>query len=89
MMNTFVYNGKSENLQKALDMHSQGGQVLCHQCGTQLLVLPDWESAIKYEKRPGIYCIVSEKHICQWFFLSDRRRELWRRFNEWKENEPS
>lgn len=89
-MNTFfVYDGKSENLQKALDIHDQCGQVLCHHCGTQLLVFPDWQSASKHEKRPGIYCPVSEKHIYQCFILSDRHEEVWRRFNQWKEDRES
>lgn len=87
VINTFTYDGKSENLQKALDTHSEGHQVLCHQCGTALLVLPDWESASKYGKRPGIYCLASETHICQLFFLSDRRQELWQRFDKWKKEQ--
>lgn len=87
-MNQFTYYGISKDLEKALKVHSQGGKVICHKCGAELLILNDWKSALNdgHGRRPGIYCPVNEKHVCSWFILSDRHDEVWRRFYERRKN---
>jgi hypothetical protein len=86
-MDNFTYDGKSENLQVVLNLHSHGGKALCYKCNAELLVLPDWVSANKYGKRPGIYCPVNEKHICTWFIFSNQHQEVWRRFEQLQEEQ--
>ncbi|HBE16480.1 MAG TPA: hypothetical protein DEG17_15420 [Cyanobacteria bacterium UBA11149] len=83
-MNTFTYDGTPENSQKAMELYAQGVRLLCHKCNAEVLVLNNWDSASKYNKRPGIYCPVNEKHICVWFITSERREEFWRRFYEFQ-----
>lgn len=79
-MENFIYDGKGEKLQKALEVHSSGGRVLCYKCNTELLIVSESESAKKYKMRPGIYCPVSQKHIYQFLILAEPFEEFRKRF---------
>ena len=69
-METYRYDGRSENLQQALDVKAKGGRVLCHICDADLLIFSDNKTAAQKQLSPGIYCPVSEKHIWQRFMMS-------------------
>lgn len=89
-MNTFVYSDKyddaTNNTDEVVKLHSKGVKVVCYKCGTELLVLPDRESAAKHQKRPGIYCPVSEEHVCVWFGLISSRNKFWQEYDKKRDN---
>ncbi|MEA5472331.1 hypothetical protein [Spirulina sp. 06S082] len=79
-MNTFVYDGNNEDIQKVINLNSEGKKVLCYKCGAELLIISNMEDEKKYRKKSGIYCTADESHIKIWFALSQPRREFWRKF---------
>ena len=79
-METFIYDGKGEKLQKALEVHSSGGRVLCYKCNTELLIISDSESAKKHKMESEIYCPVNSQHIYQILILAEPFEEFRRRF---------
>jgi hypothetical protein len=85
-MDEFIYyNPSSDDSQKVIDLSHQGTRILCYKCKSELQVVSNWEAAKKFQKRPGIYCPVSEKHVCVWFHLADERERVWERFNQLQE----
>jgi hypothetical protein len=86
-MDTFIYKPLECETQSVLDLHYQGTKIVCYECNAELLIIPNWESEAvkKYQRRPGIYCPVNENHVCVWFHLDDKSKELWRRFHERRE----
>jgi hypothetical protein len=81
-MISIIYGTDTDDLEEILGVHQQGGKVLCPICNSDLLVIDSWESASPYQKRPGVYCLVSEDHVHSTFLLADRHDEVWRRFEE-------
>jgi hypothetical protein len=79
-MLTYTYDGKGENLEKALEVYSKGGQVLCHICTTPLLIITDKNSVAQHKLSPGIYCHKNHSHIYQKFIYQDKFDEFNRRF---------
>ena len=75
-METFSYDGKSENLQKALDTHSQGGKVICYKCGSELLIFTERGEAAKHNLNPGIDCPKTKMHICATLFFMHEFEEF-------------
>ena len=79
-MKSFTYNGKPENLQKALDIHSRRGRVMCHKCDAELVIVIDPESRAKYNQDPGIYCLANPRHMYKLLILSEPFEEFDRIF---------
>ncbi|MEA5472334.1 hypothetical protein [Spirulina sp. 06S082] len=79
-MNTFVYDGSSKDLQKAIDLSTKGEKVLCHKCGAELLIIASVEEEAKYGKSSGIYCPTDPSHIQIHFTLGSRRIRFWKEF---------
>ncbi|MBZ8182375.1 hypothetical protein [Oscillatoria salina] len=84
-MDEYIYDGENESLQKILELSEEKVKIICHKCKNELLILHNWRDSLKYNKRPGIYWPINEKHLCIWFIMSDRREELWRRFYQRQE----
>jgi hypothetical protein len=80
---TFRYDGKSENLQKVIDVHERGGKITCPVCDSELLVIigsQDKELIEKYQRSSGIYCLTNPKHMHRVFLMSDIMDEFRSRF---------
>jgi uncharacterized Zn finger protein (UPF0148 family) len=60
-----IYDGKSKNLQKAIDIYTHRGCILCAVCGSELIIIAHEDRKLikKHQLKPGIYCPVSPKHI--------------------------
>ncbi|BBD60469.1 hypothetical protein NIES2109_32660 [Nostoc sp. HK-01] len=78
----FIYDSKCDNLQKALDIYTNGGRILCAVCGSELIIIgyEDKTLITKYQLQPGIYCPVSSKHICAKFIFADHFEEFRQKF---------
>jgi hypothetical protein len=83
-MISIIYQTETKDIEKILDVHRQGGKILCPVCNSDLLILDTWESATIHKKHPGIYCLTDEKHVFSLFHLADRHDEVWRRLEQWK-----
>jgi hypothetical protein len=82
-METFRYDGKSDNLQKVIDIHERGGKVTCPVCDSELLVIigsQDKELMEKYQLSSGIYCLTNPKHMYRVFIVSDIMDQFTSRF---------
>lgn len=79
-MESFRYDGTPEYLQKALDIHSQGGRVMCPKCDAELVIVIDPQSRDKYNQGPGIYCPANHRHIYKLLILSEPFEEFDRIF---------
>ncbi len=71
-METDRDDGRSGNLQQALDVQAKGDRVLCDICDAELLMLTDNQTAAQQQLSPGIDCPVSEQHIWQRFMMSNK-----------------
>lgn len=78
-MDTFIYDGTHENLEKALELHSKGVKILCYKCHAELIVAPELESANKHQTHPGVFWTVSHNHISVLFSLKSVRDPVWER----------
>ncbi|MCC5636660.1 hypothetical protein LC593_12450 [Nostoc sp. CHAB 5844] len=67
----FIYEGKTENLQEALDIYTHGCRILCAVCGSELIIIAyeDKELITQHQLKPGIYCPISPKHIYARFIV--------------------
>lgn len=81
-MISLIYGTDTDDLEKILEVHAQGGMILCPVCNSELLVLNTWEAAAKHKKAPGIHCPISESHVHTTFLLADRHDEVWHRFEQ-------
>jgi hypothetical protein len=64
-MEDFIFDGASENLQKALDVNASGGKGLCPRCGAELIIISNRAEANQKGCSPGILCPVNRKHYGQ------------------------
>ncbi len=62
-MEDFIFDGASENLQKALDVNTNGGKVLCPRCGAELIIIANRAEANQKRCSPGILCPANRKHM--------------------------
>ena len=62
-MDTFSYDGSSDALRKVYDLRDTDVKIVCHECGAELIVALDHESANRHQVHTGIYC--PNKHICE------------------------
>ncbi|BAS54380.1 hypothetical protein NIES2135_03670 [Leptolyngbya boryana NIES-2135] len=81
-MVSIIYKTNTDDLEEILEVHQQGGKILCPLCNSDLLILDSYASASAHQKRPGIYCPTSDEHVNCTFLLADRHDEVWRRFEE-------
>jgi hypothetical protein len=70
-MEDFIFDGASENLQKALDVNAIGGRVLCPRCGSELIIIANRAEANQKGCRSGILCPVNKKHMERTFALQE------------------
>ncbi|MBD2180091.1 hypothetical protein [Aerosakkonema funiforme] len=70
-METFIFDGKGANLQKAIDVQSRGGRVLCPKCKNELIIATG-----------TIYCPVSQKHLCCFWTTTEVMSAFERFMNE-------
>lgn len=77
-----IYDGKSNNLQKAFDIYTNGGRILCAICGSELIIVgyDDRKLIKEHQVQPGIYCPVSSRHIYARLILGEQFEEFKRRF---------
>lgn len=81
-MEAFSYDGKSSNLQKAIDVHEKGDRVICSVCGSDLIIIGPEDSELikKYQLKPGIYCPTNPKHIHKVLIFAEPFEKFSRRF---------
>ena len=79
-MEDFIFDGASENLQKALDVNTSGGKVLCPRCGAELIIMANRAAANQKGCSPGILCPVNRKHMEIAFAL----QEDFLAFDKWR-----
>ena len=62
-METFIFDGKGKNLQKALEVQSRGGRVLCPKCQSELMIICTIASKKKHKNNLIIFCRLT-KNMC-------------------------
>jgi hypothetical protein len=62
-METFVYDGSIQALEKLPELLRQGVKILCPKCGSELIVALDAEAAGRHKVHPGIYCSKNARHF--------------------------
>lgn len=70
-MDTFIYDGTRENLNKARELYSKGVKILCYKCHAELII-----------NSSAVVCPVSEKHICILSYLKYERDKFWNQFKD-------
>jgi hypothetical protein len=78
-METFTFDGSTDNLQKALDVNARGGRVLCPKCGAELIIAANKAAAKIMGISPGILCPMDKKHMQRVFILGEEQLD----FDRW------
>ncbi|AFY44188.1 hypothetical protein Nos7107_3621 [Nostoc sp. PCC 7107] len=79
----FIYDSECDNLQKALDIYTNGCWILCAVCGSELIIIgyEDKKLITKHQLQPGIYCPVSPKHIYSRFIFTEHFEDFQRKLD--------
>jgi hypothetical protein len=70
MSDEYIFDNSSAGLNPMFEAHSRGAKILCPICRSELWVVVDAESAIKYSMPAGVYCPKSPKHVSRSFNIS-------------------
>ncbi len=72
-MKTFPYHGSTDALRQLPDLVGRGVRIVCPQCGADLIVALNWETANKHKVHTGIYCPADPQHVCELIELQNER----------------
>jgi hypothetical protein len=69
MVESVVFDGTLDSLNRLFREHPQGTVFLCPTCGAKLTVALSWEKAGKERVHPGIYCPTDLGHVLRIFYF--------------------
>jgi hypothetical protein len=82
MKEEYIFDDALDSTEKIFDLYSHGVKILCPRCRSELLIVPDRESAVKNKTKPGIYCLTNTNHVCRWLVIASESRNFWDRFHQ-------